>query len=962
MPTRRWGTALASLLALGAACGGGAGAPTLPSAPEARPPAAPKARWLLVDHRFVERGEGETDHVLAGGQRLAVEGFAVVGSARAEPEVDGGARAPSWSTAGAPRYLFWKGRKLFEASSFLGELREIGALPADPRGTFAWTTGTGLAFAGGLLVVPATGGAPQPLGVPVGSEAIAADAQRGVVLTAPGRAFATTDGGKTFRALDGGAGSMRGLVVRGGAIVSEPRGGRARVVLPAPSGPHAADAGSASMGPRPEEPDRFVGGSASRALEAAVRGVPTDDGGVIVAEDGFVGRLDLATLRTTSLASLEAGPQYATCMAFRAPDAPLLLCAGERYAAVIDVSGAPRLERTFDLTGAVARARFAGTDREALGFLGRCSATEGAPEPPSGSRSLSDAICVRAGRDTWIEHRLDPTEAADLLAWIPRPSGGAAALLASPGATLEPHRRVSLRGALRVVRLPQSEPPWSLAQTGYTPESLLDRGLRIGADDAVEGFLATGGGNTGVTAVSIDAAGFGRAYPAPLRAGTIAHAGARALTRSEDGRLWETQDRGRTWFEIEPPPGRDTTPSACSPAGCRVGAFVRLGWSDLGEGAPRVAPRPAVEPERARGRRPPPPPVVRVACSFEGPPESKRIADSEGLGYTPAPVPRGGGVLRLGTLGGGIMPPTALRATPTGNLDLTWVAPLDTDARVRRASTPLSLVEGPRTGRWTWEMRLGWLLGKSGLEAFAIEQSGSCTERLLARAGVVRSLGGCLEEGTIAADVGARTFAMRVDYASIRVWSADVAPARAAARPTPATPLALLARSNLEVPLRGFGFALGARAGAPVLVAVDLAGDAALVPIDPARGTLGASEDLRSLRDARAGSDAACRPRGDDARVVLPLEGQIGFDGELLRGLTRVAGAGVAILRWSRDRVCLDALEIPVRDERFEDGGGTWERPGAVRKIIARWDGGAPRATLFSMSAGAEVRQRLSCK
>src|SRR5262249_39328433 len=153
---------------------------------------------------------------------------------------------------------------------------------------------------------------------------------------------------------------------------------------------------------------------------------------------GFVGRLDLATLRTTSVATLEGIAPNADCYPFRAADATLLACADHDRASVIDVSGTPRLERTFELTGARDGDRFAGFDGEALGYFGTC---DGKPAKASRGEGMfggevydawpprSAVFCVRVSRDEWVEHRLDASDAGDVIAWIPRPGGGAVAIV-----------------------------------------------------------------------------------------------------------------------------------------------------------------------------------------------------------------------------------------------------------------------------------------------------------------------------------------------------------------------------------------------------------------------------------------------------------------------------------------------------------------------------------------------------
>ena len=95
--------------------------------------------------------------------------------------------------------------------------------------------------------------------------------------------------------------------------------------------------------------------------------------------------------------------------------------------------------------------------------------------------------------------------------------------------------------------------------------------------------------------------------------------------------------------------------------------------------------------------------------------------------------------------------------------------------------------------------------------------------------------------------------------------------------------------------------------------------------------------------------------------MVLPLDGEIGIDRTALRGVAPAGGSGVAVLRWSRERACLDAVEIPVRDDRFDENPGPYEPSGVLRKIVARFGAGGGQALLLLVGDGAEVRQRLAC-
>jgi hypothetical protein len=527
-----------------------------------------------------------------------------------------------------------------------------------------------------------------------------------------------------------------------------------------------------------------------------------------------------------------------------------------------------------------------------------------------------------------------------------------------------------------VVRVARSEPPLAIAPYGWDPSAAFDRSLRIGADDVIEGWLGANASGAGPIAVTIDAAGHPRSWPAPPRLGPIFPAGRLALARADDGQLWETVDAGHHWALAEPPPALgDTTVASCSPVGCRVGPFLRLGWSASAPASPvSFDPAQAIA-QRERGRPPraPSPAVLRLACTFEGAPETRRLADSGGFGVPPTAQPRGGVPLRIGTLGVASVTWSGPQATLTGDVEVGWVAPFDLDGRVRRATVPAAQLEAGSRARRPQEMHLGWLLAPDGhLDTFATGDEDHCPARFLSRLGIARGLGGCAGEPAVGVELGGRVLVIHAasDQLVLSVATAMpmAAPAARARRVgperagDPAAALRELGRSPVGAALRAFAFGAGVRAGAPVAVGVDRSGEAALVSVDPARGTLGPEERLRPLAEARLGSDPGCVPRPDDARVVLPFEGLIGVDRGGLRGLAPGHGAGVAVIRWSRDRACLDAVEVPVHDERFEEGPGNYEPPGTVRKLMVRAGArGEARGLLLAVSPGAEVRQRVVC-
>src|SRR5689334_9657019 len=229
-----WSNGAALLLAVTAlSCGPGAPPSSAPPPPRPRAEAVPllrPARYLVPDAAWIERTPEGIDRVVINGRRMEVRGVETTRLGPAEPEVSGGAMAPSWLGSGPCRYVFWKGKELSCAESFTGELHKIATLSAEPTRAFDWLDGTGLLVHGGAIVVPVAGGGPKAvakLSVAAVGNALAADARRAVVATALGHVLLTVDGGKTFRDASAELGPASHLLVRGSDLVvvqSEGRG------------------------------------------------------------------------------------------------------------------------------------------------------------------------------------------------------------------------------------------------------------------------------------------------------------------------------------------------------------------------------------------------------------------------------------------------------------------------------------------------------------------------------------------------------------------------------------------------------------------------------------------------------------------------------------------------------------------------------------------------------------------
>src|SRR5262249_46758115 len=134
--------------------------------------------------------------------------------------------------------------------------------------------------------------------------------------------------------------------------------------------------------------------------------------------------------RGVVIGELPAGVEE--CEPLRSRGTVLLACVGDDRAMVLDTSPSLHVERTFDGLGDLDR--FVGDDDAGLGFVGPCDGgapKAGAPDvvttasTANTSNQRSEVFCVRAGPGHWVEHRLDPQDARDVTAWVPRPDGGA---------------------------------------------------------------------------------------------------------------------------------------------------------------------------------------------------------------------------------------------------------------------------------------------------------------------------------------------------------------------------------------------------------------------------------------------------------------------------------------------------------------------------------------------------------
>ncbi|TKD03822.1 hypothetical protein [Polyangium fumosum] len=977
-------TSACALLVAAASCTGARPAPNTPPSAEAargakedgkaspRAPALGPPRWVVTGAAaWIERTEAGIDRSLTGGRRVEARGADVIARAKDTVDFEGAAAAPPWSAAPAApaRYVLWREREVFGAATWLGEARPLGKLPATVQNTFDWIDGVGLVTAAGVFVVSPAGGPPRKLDLPGFATGLAADARRALVLTVFGHARLTTDGGATYRDVSAELPEATELEVRGDDLHVLLRGEESRLV----DARGALVSDRAPQGPRRHEPppeldDFWPEDAAQSPLEAAAAyGMRWFEGDALTVTEDAVARVDLRTGRATALLALETPED--TCAPLRVKDGALLVCESRNRAAVLDLASGGRIERTFDLPDAPAWDRFVVADGEALGFVGPCEGpAPGSPadvvasaSPTNASNQRSPVFCVRKGPGAWVEHRLAPADASDVVAWIPRAEGAAVALVALPVTFVHNTPRVTVRGALRVVRVGRNEPPLDITTYSSETNTLLTRALHVTPDGTLEGWLPSAHGPSNLAAVTIDAEGRPRQHALPAQTVSLTTSGRFGLARTETERLFETTDYGRSFRLVEPPPsGGSAEPMSCSEIGCQVGTFVRIGWNDGSTPAPEDTAPPKPNPEYQRPI--PEPPLVRLACRYAGPGEGKRIPDSFGLGHTQTPIARltpG----RIGFTGGMFIPWSGPQpGGATGDAEVAYVPLLDLAAPIVRATIPLSRL-GP-TPFHPYEIRLGYVLDGTKVRAVATAGMGRCAASLVDDAGLTLPIGGCIEDPAVGVVHGSR--ALLVSGTGDRQAVSTVELPRSA--PTPGRAVLPGARRELGLlhppdAASRFDLAAGLRGKDPVVVAVDAGGDAVLAPLDPDRGTLGPEKRLVSLEGLTAASDPRCAPQPDDARVVLPFDTEIGLAQGMLHGIVASGSAGFAVLRWSPARVCLEAVEIAVRDERHEVELGAYDPPGTVRKLIARFDGKGPgKGTLVVLGFGTEVRQPLTCE
>ncbi|MDI3290743.1 hypothetical protein [Polyangium sp. 15x6] len=243
-------------------------------------------------------------------------------------------------------------------------------------------------------------------------------------------------------------------------------------------------------------------------------------------------------------------------------------------------------------------------------------------------------ICVRRGPGDWVEHTIELPPGQEVYGWAPRRDGTAVALVVDPRVEGLPEPkadepRVVAQGGVRIVRVPGEVSGMVFSRPSFNPYGMYSGGMRgplgplverrfqVREDGSIEGWLVSpNGGEVGgvFTGVVVDPRGRVTTFAPPPRVLGMITTGDFGVALTRDGDLYETIDHGRSFQAA----GRSPLPPAafggfCSPLGCAMGPVTRLGWGSTGA-APVVYPaKPYEEPEAKA--------PVRLACTPAGTPE-----------------------------------------------------------------------------------------------------------------------------------------------------------------------------------------------------------------------------------------------------------------------------------------------------------------------------------------------------
>lgn len=890
-------------------------------------------------------------------------------------------------------FLFYTSHIVYRADTFEGALRPL----AKVRERIA-----AVSFAPKSLIVRAHSGERWALSLPSGARvAVEPLGVADVEALDDGRALAFTDQGKLLASTDGGAhwndvtAQLRAspervhvfdgelwVVDSGGAGMRlEPGGLLSWFDKAPPQKPPEL---------RPKDP-RWHGSEPPLRLAFRV-GAAVDDMTALVLNAGDLFRIDT---RTGEISSVVPGrlPPDAACEAVATSSDVLFVCSTRGsssgpFVVSRTTAGEPIIEHTLP-----PGATFYASDDGGLAADGPCGSANAA-----GGASV---VCVRQPGGSWQELEVGSaaTDAGatsvEVARWIPRADGSVVGLVATGTPGIVDARTGAFRsidggevfgsGGVRRKR--------PLPSYRYRGGSQVDRTWSFSAGGVLRGWLTTGG--------SVEVSDDGRLRRSPYNFDVLP-AGAFALGRASDGRLYQTTDHGGTWTEVTAPPGRAYSAEGCTSAGCDLGGWYRVGWSPS---------PPEPEPERPQAKLAPEmasTPALQLACRPAGPAAvrttTRTDASPDDLGLGDARLPTAAGSTTVDyhrqTIPVGIFSPvhdlsssggdTAMRAIISGyqtsfdsgalvvqgpnknplalRRQIAWVAPFDPLAPVRKAT--LAMADVANAGR------------VAGVPLDEILTDDMFTlERLLPVTPVDPAAPG---EGILHNAAGLVAIIRGNDRVRVAVRKSNNEALVASAVAIGPDEVAVL---EVE-PSTGVGhvFRVGAGGVVDLFDVSPQMSDPLFYPANPDALAIGPKGDLAVVRTS-SGADPASEL--DPALLITPTAAAVRLapwstavwatdaacraDTQGYRATVQVAAPWIKVtspelrveptpmmarVKWSPARVCVEAFEVRVasahprlKDETVELD--TW--------LVARASAGAPSFARVGIGEGLETRQPMQC-
>lgn len=1022
LPLRLLGSVLA-LAAVTVACGRDepTRVPTVPKATRehASIDAPPPAAYLVADPngrdgslRIPLGTTGQVGVVVDGLRALASGGTVQVAPETTPEAILAAAPIPARLGGG---FLFHTDHVVYRADTFTGPLQPLARTP-DVIQAFS--------FAPKALLVRCRNGERWGLALPTGDRvAVTPVGVADVEGLDDGRALAFDDQGVAYTSSDFGAhwtdagASLRApptrvANVRGELWILEQSGGAQRL---------EPDGRLVAFDAAPEEDEKPVRkidprwrGHDTPLRTAFTLGAALDERTAIVAADGDLVRVDL---RSGELASITPGklPPAGACRAVPTSNDVLFACvapaqghgvgAVTAFLASRGLSDAPVLEQSFAGEG-----RFAASDDGGVVFDAPCGAApapSASPALPGASGVLSGETqaCVRQPDGTWRDVEvpssiLAPGQSSTVVRWVPRADGAAVAVLeGSPSGIYDPRsgQLEPVLGGLEAGGEYYRPRRFRLLGGSAAPD-VVDMGWTLLPSGAVRGYLPRGG--------SIEILPGGRTSRSPYVL-EVSHAGAFALGRSEDGRLFQTTDHGASWTEVAAPPtGLGRAVFGCTSAGCDLGAFYRVGWPVRAPVREASRGKAKVAGDVRRVRAP------QLACRPSGPASSKVLPrtasspDDLGLGTSRLPVVENNGdVMVRMAVGRTIVHPVhdpawadaespAFRALLSGyrttregdalqsagpvkavgqlRRTVSWVPGFDPSATVRRGAVLMAdVIAAGRTAGMTTDEVLSDDMTENGSFVLVTPRDASQPSDVLFNNS--RGMLALLRGGQDRARVAVRpTQNDAVVVSAVALANDELALLEVeAGGPGRVFKLAGSGPSDLFEVGTNLGEALFYPAN-PDAVAVGPRGEVGVLrtgsgtepasELDPALLLLPGAKPkvLAPWSTLRPAEDPACKADAAAFRTTLQVVGP--WIRSATPELRIEEGAPmVARVRWSEARVCLEALEAKVSAVSLRAPSGTAESPSEPIRQASWIVGRGGQWARVAVGEGLEWRQPLEC-